>query len=179
MIESANPAGPEIMPTIQPGSLPPPAIPALLAPLPAALTVPSRFSGDLRDLAQQFADRPARLSEILTATQGRGFNLLLLLIGLPFLTPIAYRNPVAAIRNAINVKQLKYGIIVSFANQKPSEDDVKIINLQGEAIACPMIIAAKSLTVGTKGLATGYFLLSIKDKSAGNNMIRKVFIAQQ
>ena len=31
---------------------------------------------------------PARISEILTATQGRGFNLLLLLIGLPFLTPI-------------------------------------------------------------------------------------------
>jgi hypothetical protein len=98
---------------------------------------------------------------------------------LPFLTPVAYRNQVAAIRNAINVKQLKYGIIVSFATQKPSEDDVKIINLQGETIACPMIVAAKSLTVGTKGLATGYFLLSIKDNSVGNNMIRKVFIAQQ
>lgn len=66
----------------------PPAIPSVLAPLPTALTVPSRFSQDLRDLAQHFADRPARLSEILTATQGRGFNLLLLLIGLPFLTPI-------------------------------------------------------------------------------------------
>ena len=39
-------------------------------------------------MAQQFVDRPARLSEILAATQGRGFDLLLLLIGLPFLTPI-------------------------------------------------------------------------------------------
>ena len=88
MIESVNPASLKLMPTIQPELLPPPAIPALLAPLPAALGVPSRFSQDLRDLAQHFADRPARLSEILTATQGRGFNLLLLLIGLPFLTPI-------------------------------------------------------------------------------------------
>jgi hypothetical protein len=88
MIESVNPAGPKTMPTIHSEPLPPPSIPALLAPLPAALTVPSRFSRDLRDLAQHFAGRPARLSEILTATQGRGFNLLLLLIGLPFLTPI-------------------------------------------------------------------------------------------
>ena len=54
----------------------------------AADPVLPRFSQDLRDLAQQFAGRPARLSEILTATQGRGFYLLLLLIGLPFLTPI-------------------------------------------------------------------------------------------
>jgi len=48
----------------------------------------SKFSRDLHELAQQFAGRPARLSEIMKATQGRGFNLLLLLIGLPFLTPI-------------------------------------------------------------------------------------------
>jgi hypothetical protein len=39
-------------------------------------------------MAVLFADRPARLSDILAATQGRGFNLLLLVIGLPFLTPI-------------------------------------------------------------------------------------------
>ena len=88
MIESVNPAGPKIMPTIHLEPLPSPAVPALLATSPTAHTVPSRFSQDLRDLAQHFADRPARLSEILTATQGRGFNLLLLLIGLPFLTPI-------------------------------------------------------------------------------------------
>jgi hypothetical protein len=47
-----------------------------------------RFSQELKRLAQQFADRPARLSEILEATQGRGFDLLLLLIGLPFVTPV-------------------------------------------------------------------------------------------
>ena len=76
------------MPTNQTELLRSPARAALLAPLPAGLTVPSRFSQDLRDLAVHFADRPVRLSEILAATQGRGFYLLLLLIGLPFLTPI-------------------------------------------------------------------------------------------
>ena len=62
--------------------------PVMLEPMPRAQTRRPRFSEELQDLAQQFADRPARLSEILAATQGRGFDLLLLLIGLPFLTPI-------------------------------------------------------------------------------------------
>ena len=62
--------------------------PLIVEPMPTAQAVRSKFSQDLRHLARQFADRPARLSEILAATQGRGFDLLLLLIGLPFLTPI-------------------------------------------------------------------------------------------
>jgi hypothetical protein len=49
---------------------------------------PPRFSDELRNLADRFADRPGRLSEILEATEGRGFHLLLLVIVLPFLTPI-------------------------------------------------------------------------------------------
>jgi hypothetical protein len=56
--------------------------------MPAVQTQRPRFSTELRDLAQQFAERPARLEELLAATRGRGFDLLLLLIGLPFLTPI-------------------------------------------------------------------------------------------
>ncbi len=46
------------------------------------------FSQELRDLAERFAERPARFGEILDATKGRGFHLLLVLIALPFLTPI-------------------------------------------------------------------------------------------
>jgi hypothetical protein len=68
--------------------LPSPAIPGLREPMPTTPAHRAKFSQELQDLAKQFADRPARLSEILAATQGRGFNLLLLVIGLPFLTPI-------------------------------------------------------------------------------------------
>jgi hypothetical protein len=42
----------------------------------------------LLELAQWFAERPVQLGEILEATQGRGVNLLLVCIALPFLTPI-------------------------------------------------------------------------------------------
>jgi hypothetical protein len=38
------------------------------------------FSEELRRLASHFADRPATLAAILAATQGRGFDLLLVLI---------------------------------------------------------------------------------------------------
>jgi hypothetical protein len=68
---------------------------ASLATSPATTTsiVPARehqpaFSEELQNLATRFADRPTPLSEILGATQGRGFYLLLFCISLPFLTPI-------------------------------------------------------------------------------------------
>ena len=46
------------------------------------------FSEELEQLAHQFIKQPATLWGILVATQGRGFDLLLVLICLPFLTPI-------------------------------------------------------------------------------------------
>ncbi len=46
-----------------------------------------KFSQELSELSGKFAERPVQLGEILEATQGRGFNLLLVFIALPFLTP--------------------------------------------------------------------------------------------
>jgi hypothetical protein len=47
-----------------------------------------RFSDDLAALAARYSGRPVPLGAILEATGDRGFHLLLLLIALPFLTPI-------------------------------------------------------------------------------------------
>jgi len=55
---------------------------------PAQSVRKARFSEELREMAEQFAERPVRLGEIFDATQGRGVNLLLVFIALPFLTPI-------------------------------------------------------------------------------------------
>lgn len=46
------------------------------------------FSQDLRSLAETFGGKPLRLRELLDTTQGRGFDLLLVLVSLPFVTPI-------------------------------------------------------------------------------------------
>ena len=67
-----------------PAALPP----LILEAIPALLSRRPKFSQELQNLAQQFADRPVRLAEILVATQDRGFDFLLLVIALPFLTPI-------------------------------------------------------------------------------------------
>jgi hypothetical protein len=55
-----------------------------------ALRLPRhRFSDDLRALAAEFGDRRATVGDVLAYSQGRGFELLLLLVSLPFLTPIS------------------------------------------------------------------------------------------
>ena len=46
------------------------------------------FSDELRTLAESFKEHPVCLAEILDATKGRGFHLLLIFISLPFTTPI-------------------------------------------------------------------------------------------
>lgn len=47
-----------------------------------------RFSDELRELSATLADKPATLGAVLAATRGRGFGLLLVLIALPFISPI-------------------------------------------------------------------------------------------
>ncbi len=56
--------------------------------LPDGPPVRVTFSQELFNLAGQFSERPVRLGELLDATKGRGFHLLLVFITLPFLTPI-------------------------------------------------------------------------------------------
>jgi len=62
--------------------------------LPAAQTptVPqgSRklLSAELRELVDRFQDRPVRLADITEVLKGRGYDLLLILLTIPFLTPI-------------------------------------------------------------------------------------------
>jgi hypothetical protein len=54
------------------------------APHPA----PLRLSEEIGRLVTMFAERPVRLREIVEVTQGRGYTLLLMLLALPFCTPI-------------------------------------------------------------------------------------------
>ena len=55
---------------------------------PTAPVTLEPFSQHVGALAIQYCDRPVGLGELLTATRGRGFHLLLILITLPFLTPL-------------------------------------------------------------------------------------------
>lgn len=72
-------------PSPSPGTDPGSASSAAEAP---ELSARRRFSRELRDLAVQFEDEPARLVDLLEATKGRGYHLLLVVIALPFLSPV-------------------------------------------------------------------------------------------
>jgi hypothetical protein len=49
---------------------------------------PPRLSEEIGKLVATFAERPVRLREIVEVTRGRGYTLLLMLLALPFCTPI-------------------------------------------------------------------------------------------
>lgn len=60
-----------------------------VGPEPSPVPVSSRaLSADLRALAEHFRDGPVRLAEVVEVLQGRGYRFLLVLLCLPFLTPI-------------------------------------------------------------------------------------------
>jgi len=57
-------------------------------PLIAALPPPSRLSVELARLRDQAAERAVTLREVIYTLQGRAYLLLVLLLALPFITPI-------------------------------------------------------------------------------------------
>ncbi len=70
---------------MNPETLPPPSPPD---PVPAPAAATKTFSAELGELMARFNDRPVTFGELLQATQGRGYHLLLLIIALPFVGPI-------------------------------------------------------------------------------------------
>jgi hypothetical protein len=55
---------------------------------PSNTSAPLRLSEEIGQLVATFAERPVRLQEIVEVTQGRGYTLLLILLAMPFCTPI-------------------------------------------------------------------------------------------
>jgi len=69
--------------------LPPAKLALAKKPLGLVPTSANRaLSADLRMLAEHFKDRPVRLAEVVEVLHGRGYRFLLVLLCLPFLTPI-------------------------------------------------------------------------------------------
>jgi hypothetical protein len=78
-------------PAHSPGALPMPAAekkPTSPSPAPASRATAHVFSEELHELARRFQGRPVTLGDLFEATQGRGYHFVLLLISLPFVTPI-------------------------------------------------------------------------------------------
>jgi hypothetical protein len=51
------------------------------------------------------------------------------------------------------------------------------VNFNGDVVSCPVSVVPAGLSINTKGLATGSYLLSVSHKAAGG-MTKKIFIAR-
>ncbi len=51
-------------------------------------TLPRRLSEELAEVRNRFAERPVTLREVIYTLRGRAYTLLLILLSLPFLTPL-------------------------------------------------------------------------------------------
>jgi hypothetical protein len=58
------------------------------APESQRLPLPRRLSEELADLQERFAEKPVTLREVIYTLRGRAYTLLLILLALPFLTPL-------------------------------------------------------------------------------------------
>jgi hypothetical protein len=52
------------------------------------IQLPRKLSEELADLQQRFAEKPVTLREVIYTLRGRAYTLLLILLALPFLTPL-------------------------------------------------------------------------------------------
>jgi len=108
---------------------------------PAAQSKQQRFSKELQDLAQQFAKRSAPLAELIAATEGRGFDLLLLLIGLPFLTPI----PLPGLSTPFGLVVLVIGARLALGHRPWLPENLLRRELPPRFIGCVLTTASRGL----------------------------------
>jgi|GEM_PF-446565 hypothetical protein len=97
---------------------------------------------------------------------------------LPFLTPILQRSSGTAVTlNKIAIRQLQSSILVSFTSKNTVGWNVRMVNFNGDVISCRVSVVPAGLSINTKGLTTGFYLLSVSNKVAGS-MTKKIFIAR-
>ena len=83
----------------------------------------------------------------------------------------------AAARDKVSIRQIRNSILVSFANKNAAGWKVRVMNINGTVIPCPVAAGPAGLSIPTKGIATGYYVLSVSN-NAGGSFTRKIFIAK-
>jgi hypothetical protein len=97
---------------------------------------------------------------------------------LPFLgTPVLRHGAMASAPQKISIRQLQYSVMVSFTNQNARGWKVRMVNFNGDVISCPVSAVPGGFTIGTRGLATGFYLLSVTNRAAAG-VTKKIFIAR-
>jgi len=134
---------------------------------PGTITITATALANGKEVTSNLTSAPITIQSVAADTSS-----------LPFLSPVLPRGSGgAASLNKIAIRQLKSSVLVSFSNTKALGWNVRLVNFNGDAIACPVSVVPAGLSISTKGLAAGYYLLSVNNKAAGG-MTKKIFIAR-
>lgn len=109
------------------------------APVPAS---PRALSAELRALSEHFQDGPVRLEEIVEVLKGRGYRFLIVMLCLPFLTPI----PLPGISTVIGLVIALIGLRLALG-QKPHLPEV-LMQKELPPRILPKLLRASSRLVG-------------------------------
>jgi hypothetical protein len=96
---------------------------------------------------------------------------------LPFLTPVRFQGVPPVSKRSISILQRKNFIIVSMAKKQDAAIDIRIVNLKGEMLSCPVTSGPTGLVIDTKRLPWGNYMLSIGNKGQGT-LTKKMLLAQ-
>ena len=90
---------------------------------------------------------------------------------------VLYGPPHARYRNVV-VKQARNSLIVYFPSKTAANRDISLFNARGQSITCPVSLSGAALTIDTRSLATGYYLLSFGKNGARGNSPIKVLVTR-
>ena len=109
---------------------------------PLTSVSPRALSADLRALAEHFRDGPVRLAEIVEVLKGRGYRFLIVLLCLPFLTPI----PLPVVSTVIGLVIALIGLRLALG-QKPHLPQ-RLMQKELPPRLLPKVLRASSRLVG-------------------------------
>ena len=91
--------------------------------------------------------------------------------------PVLYDPPKSLYRNVV-VKQVRNSLVVRFPSKAAAAADVSLFTARGRSLACPARRTGAMLTIDTKGLAAGYYLLSFGRNGLNRNAPVKVCVTR-
>jgi hypothetical protein len=92
-----------------------------------------------------------------------------------FITPILSRALTPVNKN-VAIKQFKHTLQIVFPSKDAVVKDVSLLNSKGQRTSCPFMVNGKTLVFDIRGMATGFYYLSIAKKQDYAVSLKKLLI---
>ena len=133
---------------------------------PGPITISATALANGKELTANLVSTPLTIQSIQADTTS-----------LPFLTPVLQRGVAKTALDKVSIRQIKNSVIVSFPDKTVTGWKVRFATINGDVIDCPVSACPAGLSIATKRLATGYYVLRISNKAAGT-ITRKIVITK-